>query len=174
MRYRTGGRQVPSRIKKIMLEEIKARYASAESLFFVGYTGLNAQQTHEIRRELGSQGVRFAVVKNSLAARALEELGKGYVFDGPTAVMDGEDPIAVARAAVASGRKNKAIALRGGYVDGKVLEAREVIELSRLPSRPEMLGLVVSAAISAGAGLVSAILAPGSRLAGAIKAKAGS
>ena len=148
-------------------------YASAESLFFVAYRGLDAQEAQELRKGLWSQGIRFTVVKNSLVARALDELGKGGRFDGPTAIMDGEDPVAVARAAVASRRRHRAVELRGGYVDGKVLGAAEVIEFSRLPSRPEMMGEVVAAASGAGSKLASAILAMGSRLAGAIKAKAG-
>lgn len=163
---------MPSRIKKLMLEELRSRYASAEDLFFVGYRGLTAQEVHELRKGLRSQGIRFTVVKNSLAARALDQLGKRALFDGPTAIMDGEDPVAVARAAVASRRKNKAIEPRAGYVDGRLLGADEIVMLSRLPSRPEMLGIVASAAMGAGAKLVSAILAPASRLAGAIKTKA--
>ena len=164
---------MPSRVKKSMLEELKSMYASAESLFFVAYRGLEAQETHELRKELRSQGIRFTVVKNSLAARALDELGRGGVFDGPTAIMDGEDPVAVARAAVASRRRHRAVELRGGYVDGKLLGAAEVVEFSRLPSRPEMIGEVASAATGAGSKLVSTILAPSSRLAGAIRSKAG-
>ncbi len=62
---------------------------------------------------------------------------------------------------------------RGNFkIQEKFAGADEVVELSRLPSRPEMLGLVVSTAQSAGARLISAISAPGARLAGAVKAGA--
>lgn len=155
-----------------MLESFKSRYASAKSLVFVEYSGISAEEAHALRTELRSQGIRFTVVKNSIVARALDELGKGAPLDGPTAIMDGEDPVAVARAAVASRRKNKAIVLKGAHVDGKILGAEEVVALSRLPSRPEMLGSIASAAVGAGARLLSAILAPASRLAGAIETKA--
>ena len=165
---------MPSRMKELMVEELKSRYAPAENLFFIDYRGLDAQEAYELRKELRSQGISLTVVKNSLAVRALSETGKSQAerfLDGPTAIMTGGDPVAVARAAVASGKKHKVIEVRGGLIEGKVLGAREVTDLSRLPSRPEMLGIVVSAMTGTGAKLVSAILAPAGRLAGAIEAK---
>jgi len=91
------------------------------------------------------------VVKNSLAARALEENGiSGLkpIIEGPTCIVwGGEDASVAARALAEWNRKNKKVKIRGGYLSGGVLSDAEVDFLSKLPDkntlRAQIAGLVV-------------------------------
>ena len=165
---------MPSRLKEMMLNELGERYRGVENMIFVGYRGLSSLAIAEFRGELRKEHLHLRVVRNRIAVRALAELGQpdkvGGLFDGPTAVMDGEDPVAMARAALAFARRNDKLEVKGGVVEGQVLGPKEVQALSIMPGKRELQGGIVGLAMSPGARLVAALGAPAGALAGAIKA----
>lgn len=165
---------MPSRLKEMMLNELGERYRGVENMIFVGYRGLSSLAIAEFRGELRKEQVHLRVVRNRIAVRALAELGQpdkvGGLFDGPTAVMDGEDPVAMARAALAFARRNDKLEVKGGVVEGQVLGPQEVRVLSTMPGKRELQAGIVGLAMSPGARLAAALLAPAGALAGALKA----
>jgi large subunit ribosomal protein L10 len=167
---------MPSRLKEMMLREMTSLYRGAQNMIFVGYRGLSGAEIAEFRDELRKDGVHMRVVRNRITVRAFAELGRPEqvkdLFDGPTAVMDGEDPVAMAKAALAFARRATSLEVRGGLVEGEVLNAAEVVELAKMPSRPEMLGRIAGTIAGVGSRLAGAILGPGGRLAGALKSMA--
>ena len=165
---------MPSRLKEMMLNELGERYRGVENMIFVGYRGLSSLAIAEFRGELRKEQVHLRVVRNRIAVRALAELGQpdkvGGLFDGPTAVMDGEDPVAMARAALAFARRNDKLEVKGGVVEGQVLGPQEVRALSTMPGKRDLQAGIVGLAMSPGARLAAALLAPAGALAGALKA----
>jgi len=165
---------MPSRLKEMMLNELGERYRGVENMIFVGYRGLSSLAIAEFRGELRKEQVHLRVVRNRIAVRALVELGQpdkvGGLFDGPTAVMDGEDPVAMARVALAFARRNDKLEVKGGVVEGQVLGPQEVRALSTMPGKRELQAGIVGLAMSPGARLAAALLAPAGALAGALKA----
>jgi len=166
---------MPSRLKELIHEEMTSRYREVESMIFVGYRGLNGSEVADFRAELLKDGVHLNVVRNRITVRAFADLGKPEavkdLFDGPTAIMDGEDPVAMAKAAVAFAGRNKLLEVKGGLVEGEVMGAAEVIALSKMPSRLEMLGIIAGTACGVGGRVAGALLGSGGRVAGAIKTK---
>ena len=165
---------MPSRLKEMMLNEIGERYKGAENMIFVGYRGLTSLAISEFRSELRKEQVHLRVVRNRITVRTLSDIGepdkvKG-LFDGPTAIMDGEDPVAMAKVALAFARRNDKLEVKGGIVEGQVLTAGDVLNLSNSPGKRDLQAGIVGLAMSPGSRLVSALDAPGSTLAGAIKA----
>jgi large subunit ribosomal protein L10 len=167
---------MPSRLKELIHEEMTSRFREVENMIFVGYRGLGGGAVAEFREELRKGGVHLSVVRNRITIRAFADLGKpekvGELFDGPTAIMDGEDPVAMAKAAVTFAGRKKLLEVKGGLVEGEVLSAKEVVELSKMPSRPEMLGQIAGMALGVGARLAGALLGPGGRISGGLKAMA--
>jgi len=165
---------MPSRLKQMIAEEMSARFRGAENIIFVGYRGLSAGQMAEFRAELRKEHLHLRVVRNRITVRALAELGHPEkvkdLFDGPTAIMDGEDPVSMAKAAVAFAKRNKSLEVKGGLVEGEVLTAREVVRLSTMPNRQEMRAQLVGTVLGVGGRLVAALRAPGGRIAGALEA----
>jgi large subunit ribosomal protein L10 len=115
-------------------------------------------------------------VRNRITVRAFAELGRpGEVkglFDGPTAIMDGEDPVSMAKAAVAFAKRSDKLEVKGGLVEGQVLTAAEVRRLSAMPNRHEMRAQLLGLVIGVGGRLAAALTAPGGRIAGALEAMA--
>jgi large subunit ribosomal protein L10 len=166
---------MPSRLKELIQQEMASRYRDVDNMIFVGYRGLKGGEVAAFREELRKEGVHLKVVRNRITVRALGELGRpgeiDALFDGPTAIMDGEDPVAMAKAAVAFAGRSKLLDVRGGLVEGEILTADEVIRLSKMPSRVEMLGIIAGTAAAVGGRVAGALLGPGGRVAGAVRSK---
>lgn len=165
---------MPNRLKTMMLGEVSTTYKGVDNMIFVGYRGLNSLAIAEFRAELRKEHVHLRVVRNRITVRALSELGRPDkvkdLFDGPTAVMDGEDPVAMAKVALAFAKRNEKLAVMGGIVEGQVLNAKEVEVLANSPGKRDLQAGIVGLAMSPGSQLVSALNAPAGNLAGAIKA----
>lgn len=167
---------MPSRLKELILEETAAHYRGVENMIFVGYRGLSAGQIAEFRQELRKEQVHIRVVRNRIAVRALADLGRPEdvkgLFDGPTAIMDGEDPVVMAKVAMAFAKRHPRLEVKGGVVEGQVLSAAEAAALARMESRPELLARIAGTVLGVGGRLVAAATAPAGRVAGALKAMA--
>jgi large subunit ribosomal protein L10 len=110
-------------------------------------------------------GCGFTVTKNRLAKLALK--GTRFepvsdLFKGPTAIAYSRDPVAAARIAVKYAEGNQKLAVVGGALEAKVLDAKEVTSLAKLPSWDELR-----------AKLLGMIQTPATRIAGVLQAPAG-
>lgn len=127
---------------------IAAKIASSSSTVVADYRGLNVAQVTELRKQLREAGIEFQVLKNSLVRRATE--GTDYVelnniLTGPTAVAFGnEDAVAPAKILNDFAKKNEALKLKGGIVEGKVVSQEEIQALAELPSRDGLLSMLLS------------------------------
>ncbi|HOX08112.1 MAG TPA: 50S ribosomal protein L10 [Planctomycetota bacterium] len=165
---------MPSRLKEMMLSEVGTHLKGVDNMIFVGYRGLTSLAIAEFRAELRKEQVHLRVVRNRISVKALSDIGEpGKVkglFDGPTAVMDGEDPVAMAKVALAFAKRNDKLEVKGGIVEGQILTAKDVLALSTMPGKRDLQAGIVGLAMSPGSQLVAALGAPAGTLAGAIKA----
>jgi large subunit ribosomal protein L10 len=127
---------------------IAAKIAASSSTVVADYRGLNVAQVTELRKQLREAGIEFQVLKNSLVRRATE--GTDYVelnniLTGPTAIAFGnEDAVAPAKILNDFAKKNEALKLKGGIVEGKVVSQEEIQALAELPSRDGLLSMLLS------------------------------
>ena len=73
---------MPSTEKVEKVEKLKERIDGSAALLLADYRGLTTSDVMELRRSLVQAGTRFAVVKNTLMKRAVEESGISEV-SGP-------------------------------------------------------------------------------------------
>ncbi len=136
---------MPNAEKIAKVAELKERIEGAEALLLTEYRGLSVHDATELRRAL-SELARFAIVKNTLMARAAADAGVAELealLDGPTAVAFVEgDVVSTAKKVVDAAKKFPALVIKGGYLDGKVLSAAEAQSLATLESREAMLSKV--------------------------------
>lgn len=136
---------MPNAEKIAKVAELKERIQGAEALLLTEYRGLSVHDATELRRAL-SELARFAIVKNTLMARAAADAGVAELealLDGPTAVAFVEgDVVSTAKKVVDAAKKFPALVIKGGYLDGKVLSAAEAQSLATLESREAMLSKV--------------------------------
>ena len=142
------------------------------------YRGLTVKQLQDLRRALG-ENAHYAVVKNTLAKLAAAEAGMTGVDDlltGPTAIafING-DVVEAAKGLRDFAKAHPALIIKGGVLDGDILDASEIAKLADLESREVLLGKlagVLLASLSQAVYLLNAPLAQAARLAGALQAKA--
>jgi large subunit ribosomal protein L10 len=163
--------------KATAVADIVESFNESAGAVLTEYRGLTVKQLQELRRSLG-QDANYAVVKNTLAKLAAAEVGMSGVDDlltGPTAIafIKG-DVVEAAKGLRDFAKANPTLVIKGGYLDGAVLDAKEVAKLADLESREVLLGKLAGAmlgSLSQAVYLLNAPLAQAARLAGALQAK---
>lgn len=149
--------------KQGIVAEISDKFKNSSSTVVAEYRGLDVAEVTELRRTLRAEGVEMKVYKNTLAAKAADDAGYGDLkndLTGPNALVFGSDETAAARVLAKFAKKHKALVLKGGIVEGKVIDADTVKELSALPNREGMLSMLLSvlnAPVSSFARVVQAV-----------------
>ena len=133
--------------KIAIMQEITDRLRDADSAFLMGYGGLTATELYELRQALQPVGGRALVAKNTMLGKAAEQLGwedLSALLTGPTAVVTGKgDASELAKVLVKFVKAHDKAAVKGGCLDGRVLQAADVDALSTLPPREVMLSMLV-------------------------------
>ena len=137
---------MPKAEKIERVAELKHRIEGSEALLLTEYRGLSVSEITELRRSLAEGGARFAVVKNTLMRRAVQDAGVAELeplLEGPSAIafVDG-DPVAAAKSVVDAAKKFPTLVLKGGFMDGKMLSADDAKALASLESREVMLSKI--------------------------------
>ena len=133
--------------KQALVTEISDRIKASQSTVVCEYRGLSVAEVTELRRNLRSEGVDFKVYKNTMVERACDECGYDDLKDalnGPNAFAFSEDATAPARVLAKFAKKHKALVLKKGIVEGKVVDEATIKELSLLPNRDGMLSMLLS------------------------------
>lgn len=125
--------------KKVVVQTIADKFNAAASVVVVDYRGLNVAQLTELRKQLREAGVEFKVYKNSMTRRATEMHGLEAInehFTGPNAIaFSNEDVVAPAKIINEFAKKNDALEIKAGIIEGTVSSAEHVKALAELPDR---------------------------------------
>jgi large subunit ribosomal protein L10 len=169
--------RAPAAEKVAAVAEITAEFRDASAMVVTEYRGLSMKQITQLRRSLGSD-VNYTVAKNTLVKRAAADAGVEGLDDllvGPTAIafVSGE-PVDAAKALREFQKDNKALVVKGGYMEGRALSAAEVDQLADLDSREVLLAKLAGAMkgnLAKAAGLFNAPASQIARLAAALQEK---
>jgi len=163
--------------KVAAVAEISAQFRESSAAVITEYRGLSVAKMTQLRAALGT-GSTYSVAKNTLVKRAAPDAGVeglDVLFVGPTAIafVTGE-PVDAARALKTFAKDNKALVIKGGYMDGRTLTVDEVERIADLDSRDVLLAKLAGAMkgnLSKAAGLFSAPASQFARLAAALQDK---
>ncbi|MDJ0920613.1 MAG: 50S ribosomal protein L10 [Henriciella sp.] len=147
------------------LEMLGGIFEESGSVVVARYTGLTVAEMTDFRGKLREQGATAKVVKNRLAKIALD--GKGgddaaAMFVDQTVIAYSSDPVAAAKGAADFAKENEKLVIIGGVMDDKVLDAKGVEALAKLPSLDQLRGK-----------LIGLLQAPATKVAGVVQAPAG-
>ena len=164
--------------KQAAVAEIADSFSESAGAVLTEYRGLTVKELQDLRRSLGANA-NYAVVKNTLAKLAAKEAGiEGFdeLLTGPTAIafIKG-DVVEAAKGLRDFAKANPALVIKGGVLDGNLLDSKEIAKLADLESREVLLGKLAGAmlaSLSQAVYLLNAPLAQAARLAGALEAKA--
>lgn len=135
--------------KKKIVDDLNQRFSKFAIVIVSDYKGLDVSTINALRRKLKGENIEFQVVKNSLLTRASEQTDMDLLkdhFKGPNAVaLSYDDPVAPAKILTDFAKENKALEIKVGVMNGKVLELNEIKALSGLPSREDLLAKLLAA-----------------------------
>ena len=137
---------MPTKEKIEAVAEMKERLANNQIAIATKYVGMNVFQATNLRTKLRESGVEFKVYKNTLASRALNELGMGKAADfmeGPTAWAFSKDPVAPAKVLKDFGKDVPFVVMQGGVLEGQPVTAAQLEALASLPPREVLIAQVV-------------------------------
>lgn len=150
--------------KLSILNEVIERVKASDYCFILNYGGLKVTQLTALRKELSKFTSRLLVVKNTYLARIAKEQGWADIsamLAGPTAVVTGQgDVTEVAKALVAFIKKNEQASIKGASLDAAALSATDVEDLSKLPSKDAMRGILLGTLSAPATSLVRVLNAP--------------
>lgn len=151
--------------KEKIFEEVKRFFSESEGVIMVDFMGMNAGELLELRRLVESEGGIPKVVKNTILEKVFSENKiEGYekfLKYNTIALFPREDVIRVLKAVIDYANKVEKLKIKGMYFEGRMFDEKEVLELSKLPSRKELLGIIVGdlqGVISGFVGVLNGIL----------------
>ena len=150
--------------KPIVVEGLNETFQESALVIVTRQTGLTVAQSTDLRNKMREAQASFKVAKNTLARIAVkgtpcEPLAD--FFTGPTAIAAANDPVGIAKVAVAFAKGNDKFVIVGGVLNGKLLTAAQIETLSKLPSLDQLRGQ-----------LIGLIQAPATKIAGVVQAPA--
>lgn len=128
--------------KADVVAELKDTLSKVASVVVADYRGLTVEQVNGLRKEIRKSECTYRVVKNTLFRRAIagtEMEGLTEMFVGPTAIAYSfEDPVAPAKILDKYSESLKKLGLKGGYLEGQVLDETGIKSLAKMPGKDEL------------------------------------
>lgn len=150
--------------KVAKVEELTEKVKASSALLVADYRGITVAEARQLRNEVRATGASYEVVKNSLISRAADEAGvealKDYL-DGPTAIAfcDGE-AVEPARVLTRFAKELKSFEIKGGILDGQVIDTERIRFLASLPPKDVLLAQLLGGLQGPIRGLVTVLAGP--------------
>ena len=163
---------MPNRINVLQVEQYKQILKDVGFVIAVGYPKLNVAGIDELRGKLAAMGANMLFVRNRLVNIAMKELGHGEVkgiCKEQTAFVWGEDPVSTARFLVDFKKEHAELLLHGALLEKALLDSKQVVELSKSPTKEELKSIISGQIIAMGGKLSAQMLAAGGLVASQIE-----
>jgi large subunit ribosomal protein L10 len=157
--------------KETVVAELDQIFTGSGVIIVAHYTGITVSEMSDLRLRMRNVGGSVRVAKNKLVKLALE--GKECqsmmdLFSGQTALIYSKDQVAAAKIAVQFSKDNEKLVILGGSMGATSLDATGVVEVSKMPSKDELLSAIATMLGAPGANLVGSMNSPGVDIAGAL------
>ncbi len=161
--------------KSQVIEDLTAQLADSTHIYLADIAGLDAGTTTRLRRACYKAGIRLAVVKNTLLAKAMDASAKDFgelptVLKGNTSIMFSEVGNAPAKVIKEFRKKSEKPLLKGAFIEEAVYVGDDQLDaLVNIKSREELIGDIVGLLQSPAKNVISALKSGGSTIAGLVK-----
>ena len=147
--------------KEQVVAELQEKLKGVKLAILVDYSGLNVTKITALRNELRKSDAEIRVIKNTLFKLASKDLEFNLFDDhlkGPLAlIMNFGDVVEPTKVLVDFAKKNAALELKVGVMNGSFLTKEQIQTLSELPSREVLLGKLLSVMVGAQTSLVTVL-----------------
>jgi large subunit ribosomal protein L10 len=145
--------------KETQVDGFKESLNSAQAAILAQQSGITVEKITEFRAKLREQNIFFKVMKNTLAKRAIQDTSleglKDYLSGPNILAVTKDDPVGMAKALVEFAKQEKEkLVIKAGVLEGKLLDAKEVVALAAVPPREVLLARLAGSLQAPYAGLV--------------------
>jgi large subunit ribosomal protein L10 len=155
--------------KHEQVKQLAGELKSIKNGFVAEFGKLTVANDDELRKAIRGTGAKYRVVKNTLAERAAQ----GTAFESVVKSLAGRtsiaytsgDPVTLAKALTKYAKDNPELKFRAGVVEGRVIQAKDIVALANLPSKAELYSKLLFLMSAPATRLVTAINAVGRNLA---------
>jgi large subunit ribosomal protein L10 len=149
----------PAKVEAVA--DLDKQFQGVSDYIFASYRGMTVEQLFTLRRQLRKENAEFKVVKNNFAKivfRNKKAEGLDGYFVGPTAVaLARKDSGPVAKILIEFAKEVPTLEVKGGYIGGSVFDVKQIEAFSKLPSKNELIALLLSAVNAPAQNLVYAL-----------------
>lgn len=161
--------------KSEILADVEKKFEGAKSVVFSGYSGITVKDFSKVRRALREKKVGCKIAKKTLIKIAAKKHGYNDIpddlMDGPVAALFSYgDEISGAKVIAEMSKKYEALKLLGGLMEGKILSREEVVALSKLASREELLAKMLGSLNAPASGVANSLAGVARKLVYALEA----
>jgi large subunit ribosomal protein L10 len=133
--------------KQQIVAELAEKLKRAVTGVLVDYKGINVANDTKLRAEFRREGVDYSVQKNTLvrlAAREAGLIGLDKLLKGTTAIaMSETDLVAPAKIIARFTMGKEKLNIKGGFIEGKVVNQADINELAKLPPKEVLIARVL-------------------------------
>lgn len=162
---------MPNQHNQDQVKIVQEKLDKAASMVIIDYSGADVKKLTDLRAALQAAGGEMFVTKNTLIDIAV---GKGKLTEslqGMNAVVFSyNDPVSAIKALMKFHEDTDLLEVKQGYMEDKVLSIDEVQALSKLPSKEELVVMMIQRIKSPGQGLVNVLQANARNLVYVLKA----
>ncbi len=153
---------MPKGLKQWMADELRHELDRSPNLLVIGLNPMDAAGTFDLRNRLRARGAQLRVVHNRTSRHALDEarkpLGEFFVgATGLTLVRGAEPDMGSIAKALVEIAKQKKIEIRGGFVEGQVLDKGGVELLARTPDKKTLRAMMCGALLGPARGIAAVL-----------------
>ena len=130
--------------KQDAVKTISEGIKNSKAIAIVSYHGLTVAEITELRRKLAEKNARFGVFKNTMVRRALKENnieGLDEFLEGPNAFVFSPETSSGVNIIYKYSRGHENLVLKGGYVEGQIVDAKGLKAVAKLPTKEQLLSM---------------------------------
>lgn len=130
--------------KTELVARLQEEFKNSEMIVVCNYKGLSTKKLESLRDNARENGVKVQIIKNTLASLALTQAGKnGLELKDTNIYLWGEDQLNVSKVASKFEDDNDLFNIKTAFVDGEVTDVSKVKALAKMPSRNELLAMLL-------------------------------
>jgi len=160
--------------KEELVKNLSETINAGKVVIFSDYAGTSVSKMKELRDELRKSDSSYKITKKKLIDLALKKAGiEASVLDleGQIGIAIGkEDEVSTAKVLAKFAKENQNFKILQGVLEDKIMSDKEIMTLSSLPSKEELLAKLVGSINAPISGFVNALAGNLKNLVGVLKA----
>lgn len=150
--------------KKIIVDELVAKFQRASGVYFVNFEKMTVAQTNNFRIAIKEKNLEYKVAKNTLLRRAMDDVDgidfpKELMFGQTGVIFAYDDPTVPAKIIEKFIKENDKPLFKGALLDGQVFDDTQLKTVAALPSKEDMYSAMVGSIGAPASGIVGSIAA---------------